>query len=148
MKTHDEIKKGLDYCSRHTCSENGTDCPYENGHFACIGTLTGDALALIQQKEQENAEQAERIRQLVADKAELLEKVEQLQAERDAAVEDIKEAHDSYCGCVTCKNYRVNADCQEPPDTFCPNCSHDDCPCKGCSSNLEKWQWRGVQKEE
>lgn len=77
----------------------------------------------------------------------ILYHIEKLEAERDAAVEDIKEAHDSYCGCVTCKNYRVNGDCQEPPDTFCPNCSHDDCPCKGCSSNLEKWEWRGVQKE-
>ena len=137
QKTPDEIKKGLECCGKgltwnETC---GTGCPYQGKYITgCSMEISADALALIQQLEDHLREATK--------------KVKQLEAERDAAVEDIKEAHDSYCGCVTCKNYRVNADCQEPPDTFCPNCSHDYCPCKGCSSNLENWQWRGVQKEE
>lgn len=124
-KTPDEIKEAMLHCSPVSCRSTG--CPYkadtpkyEGDMPVCRMKLWHDMRHLIQQ----------------------------LEAERDAAVKDIKEAHDSFCGCVTCKNYRVNADCHEPPSTFCPNCSHDDCPCKGCSSKLENWQWRGVQKEE
>ena len=117
-KSHDEIKKGLECCIESTCEPCRPYGNASNCNFAIH--LLEDVLGYIQQ----------------------------LEAERDAAVEDIKEAHDAYCGCVTCKNYRVNADCQEPLGTFCPNCPNDNCPCKGCSSKLEKWEWRGVQKED
>lgn len=139
MKSPDVIKKGLWHCSEDGCKK----CPYEDDCNMADGfsVLAYDALTLIKQYESDLIN-LQRLFATAESRANLLE------AERDAAVEDIKEAHDSYCECVTCKNYRINADCQEPPDTFCPNCSHDNCPCKGCSSNLENWQWRGVQKEE
>lgn len=51
MKSPDEIKKGLEFCSRLTCGEKNVDCPYECGNSECISHLTADALALIQQLE-------------------------------------------------------------------------------------------------
>lgn len=61
-RTPDEIKKGLECCMDHdgTCE----DCPYVDGECRAFEQLAEDSLALIQQKEKENAEQAERIRQL------------------------------------------------------------------------------------
>lgn len=54
-RTPDEIKKGLDFCSRSTCGDKDIECPYECGNSTCITHLTSDALALIQQLQAENA---------------------------------------------------------------------------------------------
>lgn len=63
-RTPDEIKKGLDFCSRSTCGDKDIECPYECGNSTCITHLTSDALALIQQLQAENAEKDEKIRVL------------------------------------------------------------------------------------
>lgn len=60
MKTPEEIKKGLRFCSReHQSAEPLCNiCPYDDGGFnmvACTGHLSQDALAYIKQLEQEFA---------------------------------------------------------------------------------------------
>lgn len=64
-KTPDDVKKGMECCTNDECREKCVNCPYIDG--TCENDLYAvekDALALIRQKEQENAEQAERIRVL------------------------------------------------------------------------------------
>lgn len=125
-KTPDEIKKGLECCLL-SCSGK---CPYSD-QLDCSDKMSKDALALIQQLEAQNAEQAERIRVLEDHFREVTKKVEQLQAERDAAVNDIYEM----AGHVTCE--------------VCDWCDQTECEC-GCmeSDTYEGFKWRGVQKEE
>ena len=145
-KTPDDIKKGLECCMDHdgTCE----DCPYVDGECRAFEQLAADALALIQQLQAENADQAVRIQQLekrvihlealnqsnlsvitmqerTRDK--LQEQISQLEAERDAAVDGLK----SNCTCPECKYF--SDDIQEP--------------CRGCKPNDSKFEWRGVQKE-
>ena len=123
-KTPDEIKKGLECCvdGNLVCAGN---CVFDDdvklGYPDCVKLLMTNALALIQQKEQENAEQAEKIRVLEA-------RVRQLEAERDAAVAGLK----SNCTCPECKYFS-----DEIQD-----------PCRGCKPNDSKFEWRGVQKED
>lgn len=57
-KTPDDIKKGLECCTIPLCDE----CPYNNDP-SCV-VKNADALALIQQLQAENADQAVRIQQL------------------------------------------------------------------------------------
>lgn len=83
--------------------------------------LHADALALIQQLESENAEKDARI--------------QQLEAERDAAVADLKKAANEKGECFGCKWYNEK------------NCTNKDYKLL-CSSYDDKWEWRGVQKEE
>lgn len=63
MKTDDEIKKGLEYCMGRACGTIKLDCPYE-GERNCDDRLLGDARALIQRLQDDNAEKDKRIRQL------------------------------------------------------------------------------------
>jgi hypothetical protein len=75
MKTPDEIKKGLECCSKPPHEGPCQECPYAPNNGYCAEIKSSDALALIQQLEEQNAE--------------LLKKVEQLQAERDSAVSEL-----------------------------------------------------------
>lgn len=62
-KTPDETKKGLECCA--DVGQCDVACPYgEDWHPLCIIKKSKDALALIQQLQAENAEQAGRIREL------------------------------------------------------------------------------------
>ena len=92
-KTPDEIKKGLECCTSRDCG--GSKCPYFNAK-PCNAANSADALALIQQLQDENAEKDQRI--------------QQLEAERDAAVHDLK------CNwkCASCKSFTK-------PVTKCPH---------------------------
>ena len=115
-RTPDEIKKGLETCSADECHGQHTDCPY-HPDLMCIRNICADALALIQQLQAQNAEQAE--------------KIKQLEAERDAAVADIKQmAHDPYepCFCDYCK------------------LTEEECSQANCRGR-NAFEWRGVQKE-
>lgn len=117
-RTPDEIKKGLECCMDHdgTCE----DCPYVDRECRAFEQLAGDALALIQQLQAQNAE--------------LLKKVEQLQAERDAAVSDLLIGPT----CETCKH--KNKGFNDSPCDACVENTFD--------HNGLQWEWRGVQKED
>ena len=131
MKSHDEIKKGLECCIAATCpTENG--CPYRLSRHCGTG-LKADALALIQQLQADNA-QLNRCIENMTDKLNAMnDEVAKLQSERDAAVKDIE-----FDGaCEVCKH--IEKDVGEPP---CNHCFHVN---KGQDSYFE---WRGVQKEE
>lgn len=54
MKTHEEIKRGLEYCVNGPCP--GKACPYYADDDFCAYDKSKDSLALIQQLEAENAE--------------------------------------------------------------------------------------------
>ena len=123
MKTPEEIKKGLECCTpvwkgNHwkTCD---VECPYAAEMVDCRTMLDHDALALIQQLQAENAEQAEKIRVLEA-------RVQQLEAEQDDQISILRGA-----GCDACK-YREVDSWEEP--------------CL-CCMNHERWEWIGAQKE-
>ena len=65
MKTHDEIKKGLEACGSDECHGHHTDCPYEDDFF-CTMHICGDARAYIQQLENQIGELTEKVSQLEA----------------------------------------------------------------------------------
>ena len=48
MKTPEEIKKGMEWCSGNACSD---DCPYYHTAPECSANMCRDALAYIQQLE-------------------------------------------------------------------------------------------------
>lgn len=92
-RTPAEIKKGLECCGKgltwdETC---GTGCPYQGMYITgCAMEISADALALIQQLQDDNAEKDVRI--------------QQLETERDAAVEELKNAY----SCFACKRFNRN----------------------------------------
>ena len=67
--------------------------------------------------------------------ADVLALIRQLEAERDAAVDGLKKAANEKSECFECKWYNGKNCTHQDYKTIC--CSHDD-----------KWEWRGVQKEE
>lgn len=143
MKTHDEIKRGLECCTNDSigCSKK---CPYFNSvsnGIDCASFLHGDALALIQQFETDKQQlegmltHMNQLRDAAARRAlKMEERVHQLEAERDAAVKDL--------------HYLVNHPQSAGP---CYACKHtDECYSGGDCDPVEndRWEWRGVQKEE
>lgn len=66
MKTPDEIKKGLEYCSmRDGCLESCVEvCPYFELDGSCVYVKSADALAYIQQLENQIGELTEMVEQL------------------------------------------------------------------------------------
>lgn len=126
-RTPEEIKKGLECCMDHdgTCE----DCPYVDGECRAFEQLAGDALALIQQLQYDNAQQARCIENLTDKLNALNDELAELQAERDALMEQAK-----YAGvCDMCKHEHTPL---------------NELPCKECSLSNRKFEWRGVQKEE
>lgn len=121
QKTPDEIKRELDnpiHVHFHISDIDPRMTPLALHDLEFLHT---DALAYIQQLEAQNAE--------------LLEKVEKLKTERDAAVADLKKAANEKGECFGCKWYNGK------------NCTNKDYK-RICSSYDDKWEWRGVQKEE
>lgn len=120
MKTPDETKNGL---SAHVELHECLVCPYRSKkerNGLCIESLLADALALIQQLQVQNAEQADRI--------------QQLEAERDALINDIRVEGGL---CALCKHEGARA--------WAEPC----CRCNALIISGEShWEWRGVQKEE
>lgn len=148
MKTHEQIKKGLECCSKSFSSFACMKvCPYIK-EPSCGVNLYRDALALIQQLQdgidqwelvaaspgavedmaRENSELLEKVEQLQDHLREARKKIKQLQAERDAAVKD--------CGCFPCQT------CEERENgDLCRMCEIE-------GGYRSFHQWRGVQKEE
>lgn len=113
-KTPDEIKKGL---------EDGAECSCcDGGCKTCA-----DALALIQQLQAENAQQARCIENMTDKLNAMNDEVAKSQAELDAVMTFLRSI-----GCDTCR-YREVESWEEP--------------CLYCIDHA-RWQWLGVQKEE
>lgn len=132
MKSPDEIKKGLECCrDKMPCMQ----CEYydQRDHkYTCETALLADALALIQQLE-------EQVRDFT-------KKMEQLKRERDALLADLKEADLAECDhCAYCKN-ADSTDC-DAADCDCVFCENENCKCKDCRNN-PNWEWRGVQENQ
>lgn len=119
MRTPDEIKKGLKCCSKPAHESPCQECPYAPNNGYCAEIKSSDAITLIQQLEAQNAEKAERIRQL--------------EAERDAVIRYIP---------PRCKY------CVRNSPQFLQDGKMDDV-CRTCFQNDKcNWQWRGVQEEK
>ena len=130
-RTPDEIKKGLECCSNvnFVCNE---ECPYykslSEGEDCCL-KKNADALAFIQQLQDDNA-QLNRCIENMTDKLNAMnDEVAKLQAERDAAVEALKNGD----VCESCKHFGTLMDEE---------------PCAWCGRLHSNFEWRGVQKEE
>ena len=144
MKTPDEIKKALECCFYN--SAQCGDCPYYP--VSCDKELVRDAREYIRQLESGIAEwedvaaspgavedMAREIDRLEMQKRQTAKRIQQLEAERDAAVADLKELANKQGVCFGCKWF-TGEHCGDPE-------------CKViCSFHADKWQWRGVQKEE
>lgn len=133
-RTPDEIKKGIKCC--HINDVDLCDCefcPYAHKGWQTAGcdiTMAEDALALIQQLQDDNA-QLNRCIENMTDKLNAMnDEVAKLQAERDAAVKDLGTVCNALCICSMCKD-RIEG------SERCDRCV--------TSSN---WQWRGVTKED
>lgn len=135
QKTPDKIKKGLaDPIPVHY--HPGDREPHLTPlAIVDLEGLHADALALIQQLEAQNAELFENIKWMEAERDDLKRTIHQLEAERDAAVADLKELASKHGSCFGCKSY-TGAHCSDPEYKII------------CSFHADKWQWRGVQKEE
>jgi hypothetical protein len=135
-RTLDEIKKGLECCSSTANCADG--CPYHvivEGSFGCdeMGCEDGllpDALALIQQLQAENAQQARCIENMTDKLNAMNDEVAKLQAERDAAVADLRRA----MHCPSCANWR-----KPEKAAVCFACQY---------GRTRRFEWRGVPKEE
>ena len=127
-RTPDEIKKGLEWCMAAACGTlKKVDCPY-SGIYQCHDRVLHDALILIQQFEAQNVALSESIKWMEAERDDLKRTIQQLQAERDAAVAELKD------------------------NRICQKCEHFDAgwnePCLHCDDENNRFEWRGVQKEE
>ena len=116
MRTPDEIKKGLECCSK---SEPCVDCIYDRRDFPmCVRRMEEDALAYIRQLEAahrtEYCEDADydckrlgdarkRIQQLENHIGEFTEKVMRLEKERNALLADLRDA--DMLECAHCAHY-------------------------------------------
>ena len=130
-KTPDEIKKGLECCKEDECFGDRENCPYTADPKLCVGVMCADALALIQQLQDENAQQARCIENMTDKLNAMNDEVAKLQAERDAAVRDLTEmAQDTDESCEYCKMFKT------------PHCSRE------CRMKNKGFEWRGVQKED
>ena len=125
MKTPDEIKRGLACAGLHTCPDE--KCPYYASCAPCELQVQDDALDLIQQLQDENAQQARCIENMTDKLNAMNDEVAKLQAERDAAVESMRK--DPHC-CFHCKHKGK-----------WPSCNSDPRPNGSC------FEWRGVTKE-
>lgn len=157
MKTPEEIKKGLECCSK---TDKCPECPYI-GEDYCATKKNVDALAYIQRLEIRNGaiekgldevfvlndKQAAIIRSLNSNNSqvrkslqdngfqtleELLQAYSQVKRERDAAVNDLKSVQGGQ-RCERCKNYGGT----EFIDAVCIECI-----------NGSIWEWRGVPEKE
>ena len=117
MKTPEEIKKGLNFCTTE-CFGHNENCPYRSDPSECVLHLCTDALAYIQQLESRLA-QAER--------------------ERDAAVNDLPH----HCwNCAYHRDYPIE-EIDTGGRTIHRYCDADYC----FPDDNSSWQWRGVCPE-
>lgn len=97
--------------------------------------LECDPLALIRQLYADNCRLKDELYNAYNVHNEQLVRINQLEAERDAAVDCLKKAANEKGECFGCKWYNGK------------NCTHPDYKML-CYSHNDKWEWRGVQKEE
>lgn len=172
-KTPDETKKGLECCITDNCKE----CPYYPLYevFGCKLARAKDAIAIIQQLQAENAEQAERIRELEAllmdevsktelihvvdlndDAVKVIQQLEAQNAEKDKRICQLEDHFREATKKV--EQLEVERDAllkylTESHFVPCDICKHDvNGSVMGCKRVREIkgpcFEWRGVQKEE
>lgn len=76
--------------------------------------------------------------------AECYERIEQLAKERDALHAIV--AKDGLC--ETCKHHGTCPLEGGPIEMDCVVCENEDCPCVGCTTKTDHWEWVGVKEEE
>ena len=138
MKKPDEIKKGLECCSKPigfgTCA---SACPFDDDEtdeiYNCTSVLSKDALEYIQRLEADNESKQKRIDELESSLA-------QVERENEALRNDLKLADTIDCTCCI-HNQQIIDTC----DCNCNQCK-EQCVCNTCRNN-DKYEWRGVCSE-
>ena len=128
MKTPEEIKRGRDCCANCADLYDGcSPCPYSGEKLICY-ELQIDALAYIQQLEQDNSQKDERIRQL--------------ERERDQALHDMCNIYGSIC--LVCKNF------YRPDKTVLKFACKEFGELRNHGSTVfcGKFEWRGVEEDD
>lgn len=132
MKTPYTIKNGLAYCSGNNDKCNG--CPYntdnEDYENKCLDELIVDALAYIQQLENDLQYTTDAANIMKDEALKLESRLAQVEMERDAAIHDmvqiVHEVDDNAC-------------------VWCKNAYFDELKCKECRFHNEGFEWQGVQ---
>ena len=108
-----------------------------------------DALEALQQEINQQEQQpdmevslSEQLRQMRIERDMLGRKLKEVEAERDAAVAYIKHGD----ACESCKFGNSDLNCLDYVFD-CDRCTSEICVCRHCR-DMDKWEWRGPQKEE
>lgn len=132
MKTPDEIKTGVEFCTTKVVSGNlktcDLDCPYRVEGVWCRNALAHDTLEYIERLEDRNAWHEGNEKYLQSFLKDMSKQIEQLEAEKKQLLEDLAD----HCGSKTlCKKYE---------DGTCPH-EYD---CTLYLSTCEDYEWRGL----
>ena len=124
MKNNDEVKAGLECCSKSFCTFGcTTECPYFK-EPSCGVHLYRDAKDIIQFLEGEN---------------------EKLRSENTELLKDLKEAATRGGVCIGCKHLADEPDTLvtcEDLDFACEHCENP-CACHSCESG-SNYEWKGL----
>ena len=164
-RTSDEIKKGLELCYKDIdCSE----CPYVDDCFGNdetpFGAVMPDALALIQQLQDDNAEKDKSMQQLerslsfARDLADGLKAATVKQEQELYVSEERNRQLEAQNAELSGKIGQLEAERDAAVEALkngdvCEACKHfgalmNEEPCASCSILHSNFEWRGVQKEE
>ena len=129
MKTPEEIKKGLECCITDNCKE----CPYYPLYevFGCKLARAKDALALIQQLAQSNAQLAIGKAILAAENAAMLDTIKRMAHSGGVCI-----------GCVHMDDEPTILEHCEDLDSDCEKCPTP-CACHRCKEG-SNYTWRGA----
>ena len=158
MKSPDEIKKGLECCSEDGCKS----CPYEQDCYTTDGfsALAADALDLIQQLQDDNAEKDKSMQQLerslsfASDLADGLKAATVKQEQELYVSEERNRQLETQNAELSGKIGQLQAERDAAVKSLrgrCFECKHNKTSvCLICSKDkeLKYWQWRGVTKGE
>lgn len=136
MKTPDEIKTGVEFCTTKVISGNlktcDLDCPYRVEGVWCRNALAHDTLEYIERLEDRNAWHDGNEKYLQSFLKDMSKQTEQLEAEKNQLLEDLAD----HCGSKTlCKKYE---------DGTCPH-EYD---CTLYLSTCEDYEWRGLPEDD
>ena len=154
-RTPDEIKKGLECCSEDGCKS----CPYEQDCYTTDGfsALAADALDLIQQLQDDNAEKDKSMQQLerslsfACDLADGLKAATVKQEQELYVSEERNRQLETQNAELSGKIGQLQAERDAAVKSLrgrCFECKHNKTSvCLICSKDkeLKYWQWRGVQ---
>ena len=161
-RTPDEIKRGLACAGLHTCPDE--KCPYYASCAPCELQVQDDALAFIQQLQDDNAEKDKSMQQLerslsfARDLADGLKAATVKQEQELYVSEERNRQLETQNAELSGKIGQLEAERDAAVEALkngdvCEACKHfgalmNEEPCASCSILHSNFEWRGVTKEE